>query len=257
MPGNSLVRACRIGAVAAALYSCVLIVGTYSRLSHTWDELTHVVAGLEPLEAGRYAFQTENPPLSRIPLAIIPFLNGARMPPVDANGTRPAAASIYYRTHSYVRNVTEARVANALFFMAVLWLTWVLSGGRSDPIVACLATAIVATLPPLVAHSGFATTDIPFVAVFLLALLSWRRLLHRPTALRGTWFGLVLGVAMATKFSTLPFFPPVALAVAAMLWRSGSLPSSWLSIRRVVTLGAIVVVVAAVTIWASYGFRVG
>lgn len=257
MSSISLVRACTVGAFVAALYSCVLIVGSYSRLSHTWDEPTHVVAGLEWLETGRYTFQTENPPLSRIPLAIIPFLDGARMPPADANGTRPLAASIYYRTNNYVRNVTEARVANVLFFLAILVLTWVLSGGRSDPVVAFLATAIVATLPPVVAHSGFATTDIPFVAVFLLALLSWLRLLRCPTVLNGTWFGCVLGVAMATKFSTLPFFPPVALAVAAMLWRSDSLPSSWFSIRRVVALGGIVVVVAGFTIWASYGFRVG
>jgi 4-amino-4-deoxy-L-arabinose transferase-like glycosyltransferase len=253
----SLVRACTIGAVVAALYSCVLIIGSYSRLSHTWDEPTHIVAGLEWLETGRYTFQTENPPLSRVPLAVLPFLNGARMPPADATGARPQAASIYYRTQNYVRNVTEGRVVNVLFFLAILVLTWVLSGGRSDPVVAFLATAIVATLPPVVAHSGFATTDIPFVAVFLLALLSWRRLLYRPTVPNGFWFGCVLGIAIATKFSTLPFFPPVALAVAAMLWRKGSLPSSWLSIRRVVALGGIVTVVASLTIWASYGFRVG
>ena len=73
--------------------------------------------------------------------------------------------------------------------------------------------------------------------MFLLALLAWRRLLYRPTVLNGIWFGCVLGIAIATKFSTLPFFPPVALAVATMLWRNGLLPSSWLSIRRVVALG--------------------
>src|ERR1700730_9767792 len=212
MSDTSRVRACIIGAVVVALYSCALIVGTYSRLSHTWDEPTHVVAGLEWLETGRYTFQTENPPLSRIPLAIIPYLDGARMPTTNGQGATTPAASIFYRTRNYSLNVTEARVANVFLFLAVLTLTWTLTGGRSLPVVAFLATAIVAPLPPLVAHSGFATTDIPFVAAFLLALLSWRRLLQCPTMLNAAWFGGALGIAVATKFTTFPFFPPVALA---------------------------------------------
>lgn len=257
MSNRSLVRVCVVGAVAAALYSCALIVGTYSRLSHTWDEPTHIVAGLEWLEIGHYTLQTENPPLSRVPFAIIPFLRGARVPSANEDGTRPPNASIYYRTDDYRRNVTEGRVANVLFFLAVLALTWVLGGGRSDPVVAYLATAIVATLPPLVAHSGFATTDIPFVAAFLLALVAWRRLLDRPSALNGVWFGGAIGIAVATKFSTLPFFPPVALVIAAMRWWNISFSSSWFSARRVVTVAGTVVLVAGLTIWASYGFGVG
>ena len=43
------------------LSSTAAILATYSRLSHTWDEGTHVVAGLEFLQDGRYTFQTENP----------------------------------------------------------------------------------------------------------------------------------------------------------------------------------------------------
>jgi 4-amino-4-deoxy-L-arabinose transferase-like glycosyltransferase len=257
MSDTSLLRACFGGAVVVALFSCALIIGTYSRLSHTWDEPTHVVAGLEWLETGRYTFQTENPPLSRIPLAVIPYLDGARMPTTGRNGATPPAASIYYRTQNYSLNVTEARVVNVFFFLVVLILTWTLSGGRSDPVVAFLATAIVATLPPLVAHSGFATTDIPFVAAFLLALLSWRLLLEHPTVLNGIWFGCALGISVATKFSTFPFFPPVALAVAAMLWWSGRLPSTWFSFRRVMQLGGSAFLVAAFVIWASYGFGVG
>ena len=53
-----LVRLSIFGAAAIALAASLFIVSTYSRQSHTWDEPTHVVAGLEWLEeTGHYTFQ--------------------------------------------------------------------------------------------------------------------------------------------------------------------------------------------------------
>jgi hypothetical protein len=67
----SLGRVAAAGAAVVALASTVAICATYSRLSHTWDEGTHVAAGLELLQFGRYTLHTENPPLSRVPLAVV------------------------------------------------------------------------------------------------------------------------------------------------------------------------------------------
>ena len=176
---NSARRAVLLVAATVLVVGCSTgaILATYSRLSHTWDEGTHILAGIELLQEGKYTIQTENPPLARAALAVIPFLNGARMPPPELDAQAPSRASeaIYYRSPDYLRNVTEGRIANLFFFWCCVTLTWVLAGGRSDPWVAFLASAAVATLPPIVAHSGFATTDVPFVASFLLALAALRR----------------------------------------------------------------------------------
>src|SRR5262245_58698642 len=99
------------------LVSTAAIVATYSQLSHPWDEGAHVSAGLEFLQDGRYR-STENPPISRVILALIPYLQGARLPPAEQRSADRGftTESIFYRSPQYVRNVTEARVANLLFF---------------------------------------------------------------------------------------------------------------------------------------------
>jgi len=166
--------------VVATMVSTAAIIATYSKLSNTWDEPTHVVAGLEFLQDGRYGYQIENPSLPRVALAIIPYLLGARLPP-PSRRPQGFAVDIFYRTPDSRRNVTEARIANPFFFWVCIALTWVLAGGGDDPWVAATAGAAVATLPPIVAHSGFATTDIACVASFLLALVALHRPVARPT----------------------------------------------------------------------------
>jgi 4-amino-4-deoxy-L-arabinose transferase-like glycosyltransferase len=236
------------------------IVATYSRLSHTWDEGIHLAAGLELLQDGRYTFQTENPPLARVVNALIPYARGVRLPPPGRREplVQVAGDSAFYGTPGYIGHVTDGRLGNLLFFLATVALTWVLAGGRSDPWVALLASASVATLPPVVAHAGFATTDVAFVAAFLLVLVVLRRCLLTPSTLSAALAGAAVGIAVATKFTTLIFLPPAVVAILAVhAWpeRRAHLaalaqPALW---RALVVLG----VVAATTIWACYGFRVG
>jgi hypothetical protein len=245
--------------VLVAACSTAAIVSTYSRLSQTWDEGIHVSTGLEYLQDGRYTIQTENPPLARVVLALWPFMHGARLQPPDSP---TFFASIldgpFYRTPDYRRNLAEGRVGNLLFFWACVALTWMLAGGRSDPWVALLAAAAVATLPAIVAHSGVATTDVGFVASALLALIALRRWLAAPSMASAAIAGAAIGVAVVTKFSTLVFLPPAALAiVAAHEWEHRR---DWLRAPRRLAfwrLLAVAGLTTALVIWAAYGFRVG
>lgn len=251
-----------IGAVlVATAIGTACIVATYSRLSHTWDEATHVAAGLELLADHRYTYQTENPPLSRVTIALGPWLAGARVPEVGGQlqySAHAAADAIFHDAPDYVRRVTSARIGNLPWFWACIALTWMVAGGRRNPRVAALAAASVATMPALVGHAGFATTDVPFVAIVLLVLVALRQVLRAPSHGMALWFGAVLGLAVATKFSTLPFVPPVVLAAAAAsTWDSRR---HWVRTLRqpgTVRLLSLVVLAGGVTLWASYGFRVG
>src|SRR5436190_7633620 len=184
---------CAVIAVAVATFSSLLIIGSYSRLSHTWDEPTHVAAGMEWLQLHRYTKQTENPPLSRIPLALIPYLSGLRINNDDSTALASGVA-MFYGSGDYISNVTKARLANLLFFWLLLTMTWVLSGGRKNPMVAVVATVATATVPAIVAHSGLSTTDVPFVVAFLLAVSRWKTLLEHPSYLNATWLGLGVGL---------------------------------------------------------------
>lgn len=255
------VRVGRAVAVAAAVLGTACIVGTYSRLSYTWDEPPHVAAGLEVFQDGRYTFQTENPLLSRLTIALWPWLAGATLHDPGApitQGPVAAADRVFHRSSDHVRNTTQARVGNLPWFWACLFLTWMLAGGRNAPLEAALATSAVATAPLIVGHAGFATTDVPFVTAFLAALVGLRRLLFRPDVAGALWFGVAMGAAVATKFSTLVFLPPVAAALIVATRKEEQGP--WLRAlmhARLWRLLAIVVLSAAVTIWAAYGFRVG
>jgi len=243
--------------VVATMVSTAAIVATYSRLSNTTDEPIHVVAGLEFLQDGRYAFWTENPPLARVALAIIPYLRGARLPP-PSNRPPGFFYDIFYGTPDYIGNVTAARVANLFFFWMCIALTWRLAGGGADPWVAALASAAVATLPSIVAHSGFATTDIPFVASFLLVLVALRRALERPDLTSGAWFGAAVGLALATKFTTLVFLPPAVAAIVAS--HSWDRRREWLTLSAARSIGIFAVAaapVAMLVVWACYGFHIG
>ncbi len=245
-----------IAAAMVSLFASIVIVCSYPRLSHTWDEPTHVAAGLEWLETDHYRFQTENPPLARIAVALLPYLRGVRVEKFSDDWTQVPIDEVFYGNGDYVEDVTWARLPNLAFFWLVLVETWALSGGRRSPRRAALATSLVATTPAVVAHAGFATTDLAFVAVFLGCVWCWKRFLAQPDMRRALWLGASLGLALSTKFSVIPFFPPVALAMLMIEWmsRGAPLPRGGFLWARMTTsaLG-----VAALIVWASYGFHVG
>src|SRR5437868_6554409 len=56
------------------------IIGTYSVFSHTYDEPTHIAAGMELLDRGAFTYKQQHPPLARLAVAIGPYLLGARSP---------------------------------------------------------------------------------------------------------------------------------------------------------------------------------
>lgn len=233
-----------------------MVLGSYSRLSQTWDEPTHIAAGMEWLQLHRYRMQTENPPLSRVPFAVLPFAAGQRIDPEESNATN-AGNSLLYGSGDYLENLTRARLPNLAVFWLTLAMTWTLSGGISDPRVAGIATALVATSPAIVAHSGLATTDMPFVLTFLLTVWRWKALLIAPSRSNAAWLGLVGGVVLATKFSAVPFVPPVCIALLAVYAWTGLLPGQWRSPSFAMQQTALAAFVAGLTVWASYGFSVG
>ena len=186
------------------------IVTTYQSLSHTVDEPTHVAAGLEWLEDGRYLLHTESPPVARVMSALLPYLNGARVGSLKQRSWQ-FYPDVFYRTSSYRRNLTEARLATLVPFSVLLAAVWCLCGGRARP-AAALAVAFTSTLPPIVAHSGLATTDIAVTAACLCALVALFKMAASPTALWSVLCGVTVGLAVTVKFSALLFLPLLASA---------------------------------------------
>src|SRR5439155_20901035 len=107
--------------------------------------------------------------------------------------------------------------------------------------VAAVATAlIIATTPPLLAHAGLATTDLPVTAMFLSSLFAFRLWLDRPNAQLGILVGATAALAVTAKLSALVFLPAsffCAMALRLLCGRQSEM-RSWRSVEAVSGMAA-------------------
>ena len=266
----------RWAAVALVLVGLFRIAATYDDLSETLDEVAHLGAGMEWLEAGRYTFEPQHPPLARVASAVGPYLLGIRVH--DAPDMWTTGRRVLYADGRYLRNLTAARLGILPFFAITVLFVWRLGREAFGPDVALGAVACFTLLPPVLAHSGVATTDGPFEAMFAATLYAMVRWLKQPTVRRGAWLGVAAGLSLMTKFSALPYLGlTMALAMLIRLWsmrqqrrralgsdsggrapapegREGDVHWTW---RGVATSLAVAAIAAFVVVWASYRFSVG
>jgi 4-amino-4-deoxy-L-arabinose transferase-like glycosyltransferase len=238
--------------VAGVVTWCV--VSTYTLFSHTVDEPTHIAAGMEWLERGTQELHSENPPLARVAVGLGAHLAGHRLG--HEGGVIRLGTEAFYADGTYLRNLARARAGTLPFFLLSILLVWSWTRKLAGARAAFVAAGSFASLPPMMAHAGLATTDVAFVATFLLALFTCERWLEAPTPGRSLGLGVGLGLALITKFSTLLFFPPCALAMWSVRWISGGerQRSPW---KPWVGGAAIALVLGGLFLWAAYGFSVG
>jgi len=249
--GMTTIIALSLAGIAAAR-----IVSTYQVFSETSDEPAHVLAGMEWLARGTYTFEYLHPPLARVAVALGPFLDGVR--PLDEKVSWKWGNEILYARGRYSHNLALARLGVLPFFLLATLVVYAWSRRLFGNAAAALAVLIFTTLPPILAHSGLATTDMPLTATFLAALSAFTLWLEQPTILRSWVLGLTAGLAVLTKFSAVLFLPASGLAILGCRWviekYAGRPPDvEWR--RRLVAAGA-AAITAGFVIWAGYRFSV-
>ncbi|RMF38050.1 MAG: hypothetical protein D6753_16425 [Planctomycetota bacterium] len=241
----------------------VLLWNEASRLSPTYDEPAHLVAGLEAWRTGRCDLYDVNPPLFRLWSAIPAVVGGAEVPmlpddPANVPGSRTEfkrgqAFLIQYRQQG-MQWLIAARRMNMLW--AVLGTLGVFGLGlelTGRPVVGLLASLVWAFNPNILGHGILLTGDVPAAAAgawFSFAAVRACRLGTWASAARaGGW----LGLAVLTKF-TLAVLVPL-LPVLAWLARRSSRP--WLPPWPRLAMGCarMVVLLAAAWIVLAAGYR--
>jgi Dolichyl-phosphate-mannose-protein mannosyltransferase len=210
------------------LMAGLLAAGCWRSYSNTWDEPEHLAAGVELLDQGRYEYDTEHPPLARVLLALGPYLAGAHAfgtPPPD--GTREGVDILYAQGH-YWRYLTLARMGTLPFLALLLFATWLWARRLlASESAALLAVLLLVSVPPVLGHGALASLDVAAAATILLALYALQRWLVSADLRDAAWFGLAAGVAVATKFSAVPFvglaLVTLALVQAAVRWPTAAL----------------------------------
>jgi len=210
------------GALAVAVFALLLSVGvgriilTYQTISQTSDEATHLAAGMEWLDQGTYHYEHDHPPLARVAAAILPFLDGSRS--IGLPGMSSEGNAILHARNSYSRTLSLARLGILPFFLMAATFVWFWSRNLFGTPTAVLATALFTTLPPVLAHSGLGTNDMAVTATFVGAMYAFSAWVDQPSLRRTVLCGIILGLALISKLSTLVFFPACAVALIALRW---------------------------------------
>ena len=213
----------------------IRIAATYTTFSETADEPMHLSAGLEILTHHTYSIQLQNPPLPRVLIALPPWLSGARYqePPdkFHANG--------HYKTM-----LVLARAPTLIFFIIGALATWAWARRETDETTALVALFFFTTQPSILGHSGLATLDTAGTAGLAVSLLAFSRWLEKPDLKRAAILGIAWGFAISCKLLCIAYVP---LACAAIF----IVRRQW---RKVATV-LIVPPIAALIVWAGYGFH--
>jgi hypothetical protein len=186
------------------------VAATHGVFSPTYDEPAHIFGGHEWWADGRYTFDLSHPPLARIVFAL-PFRNFD----YRSHDVRERVGRVLESRGDYMSGLVLARRGNLLFLaIAVFGLAaWAaqLYGMR----VAVIAAALFALLPPVLAHAGLATTDIPVTAGIAAAMAVLIRWLQSTTWPHTAALSIAFGLGLLTKFSFPMYFAIAALTIMA------------------------------------------
>src|SRR5262245_62879991 len=126
----------------------------------------HLACGMEWIVKGVYQWEAQHPPLARVFAAIGPYLIGQR--PANVQKTNVFSMNfegngILYQNHRYDLTLAVSRVGILPFFWiaSMVVYRW---GMRFSPETAAGAVFLFSCLPPVLAHSAVATTDMALTA---------------------------------------------------------------------------------------------
>ncbi len=144
------------------------------------------------------------------------------------------------------------------FFLLATAIVFVWARREYGDLAAVMAVALFTTLPNVLAFSSIAYTDIVAAATQVGLFFAFVQWLGEPNRRSVLWFGLAAGLALASKATTVIFFPAAAVAIVFGKWIcTRTLFGENLAPKKIVRQLAIVAAIAIFTLWASYGFAVG
>ena len=258
--GRASVRLPGLCVLLSVAVSLAMIGFVYRDLSPTWDEPSHIGNGIAWFGPAHALIDPVDPPAGRVSAALGPWFFGAR----GASSVNPYDLGNFVLREGghYRRTATLARLGILPWYLLAVFLVWKMTRRWLGKWPAALAAVLFIFCPPVLANAGIATTDMPFLAAFLLALDGIWIALREPNGWNYAWAGAGAGLACSAKMSGLPFCFLCAAVFAAYLWWIGrgrarlfpreprwKLPGA----RAVVVSLAVM----ALTIWAAYRFQTG
>jgi 4-amino-4-deoxy-L-arabinose transferase-like glycosyltransferase len=233
------------------------IVATYPETGVTFDEPGHMACGLQYLAQHVYRYEAQHPPLARVVSALGPYLDGAR--PLGVKNQDQEGVAVIYEGGHPLRTLTLMRLGVLPFFLVASFVVYFWARLHFGNAVAAIATGLFTMLPPVLAHAGLATTDMPLTACLAAAFFSLLLWAEDPTWKLSLLLGVTTALAVVSKFTALGFLP-VCAVLASILYlvveRPGLNRLAAVARRRVLP-ALLSVATGAFVIWAVYSFSFG
>lgn len=238
-----------------------------SRESLSWDEGDHIFAGYMSLTRADFGLNPEHPPLAKL-LAAVPLVPMHLKVPELQNRFFKLEAYFSGRDFIFANDAEKVtfRARMGVAVLAVLLGLFVFLAAREmfGTLAAFIALTLVVFEPTLIAHGAMVATDTGLTCFIVATIYAFYRYVKAPSVGRMIVVGLAGGLAAVTKHSAVLLLPMVALLAISEVIRGtsvsekGSAPTSESRAKQSLRLGLSLfaaTVVAAVVIWAFYGFR--
>src|SRR5208283_4828921 len=111
-----------------------------------------------------------------------------------------------------------ARMGILPFFVIACAVLWSWSRRLFGTGVALASTLLFTMLPPILAHSGLATTDMACAAFVFASIYAFSRWLERSAWPQSLLLGVSTALAVLSKFSSLVFLPACMLTALLLYW---------------------------------------
>ncbi|MBD2777468.1 ArnT family glycosyltransferase [Iningainema tapete] len=241
---------------------CVRVCSTYSVFWQTWDEPFHIAAGMEWLDKGRYTYERFHPPLARVMSALGPYLHGIKgWDNLNQSWYKvwDEGNAILQFGGTYEYNLTLARIGILPFFIIASLVVALWAKNCGGIITSLSATLLFTTLPPILAHTGFATLDMACAALVTAALFALTLWLNRPTLLRSCILGISIGLAILSKLPAIGFLVIAGSLIIAVysipFFRKSFTEKPVLpKFKQWMTASVVALLLCSLTIWAGYRF---
>jgi hypothetical protein len=221
--------------------------------NQTFDEGMHLAAGLSYLRTGDYRMNPEQPPLGKI-LSAFPLLFTSARLPLEHPAWKSVDQYHFGQAFLYENNLTPDQllllgrlptiVLTALLGVILAWWTRLEFGAAAS----LLAVFLFATDPNLIAHGRYVTSDLIAALAFFLSVVTWTRFLYLRSTASLVLAGLALGLALASKFSTV-VLPPILILLYLVRARQEKRFSLSHLLKSLLAACGIAVIVVGIIYW--------
>jgi 4-amino-4-deoxy-L-arabinose transferase-like glycosyltransferase len=245
------------GAILAALAITALalfLVHDHTREdSFSADEPIHILSGYLEVFGKTAIVNIEHPPLMKalagLALKSLPLPEPPVPLPMGQLFTSYGHAFLFENAVSPDLIASTARAPFLLVFALLLLTVFFAARSRFGTRAALFAVALLAFDPNLNAHAGVVHTDLGAALGFLAAVLAWDEAWRHPGPGRLAAAALILGLALATKFSCV-YLIPILLLQSLLGSRASAAPGQ--TARRALLAWCGVVLAAGLVVLAIY-----